>query len=411
MAEHVRKFGLVGCGHRGVVGFLGTFRDLGHADSVLALCDTNPTRLAYAHEFLGNPACRTTGNLEELLAIEELDTVIVATPDSRHVDVVPAAFSAGKDVVCEKPMGTTTADCRLMMRAQGEKSFRMAFNFRCNAVAMKTKELLEAGAIGTVLAVEARDIVDWRHGSDYFRRWHRYQAQSGGLQTHKSTHTFDIVNWWLDDVPVTVSAQGARRFYLPGRQQGERCLTCRGKATCPFYVDLNDDIPGQNCGIEGFYRRMYLEAEGHDGYLRDACVFDPVSDICDTYTASVVYRGGALLTYSALFFAPHEDRQFVIYGDRGQLSLSREQRRVTVRTGPGPDAERHVDITPEAGGHDGADMRFVRSLCEDAPAGRSQADAADGYWGVAMGESVSRSIATGQRISVPGPEDEPATSL
>jgi predicted dehydrogenase len=43
-----------------------------------------------------------------------------------------------------------------------------------------------------------------------FRRWHRKLDNSGGLLVHKSTHHFDIVNWWLDDEPEEVFAFGGR---------------------------------------------------------------------------------------------------------------------------------------------------------------------------------------------------------
>ena len=43
--------------------------------------------------------------------------------------------------------------------------------------------------------------LDTVHGADYFRRWHREKKNSGGLLVHKSSHHFDLVNWWLGDVP------------------------------------------------------------------------------------------------------------------------------------------------------------------------------------------------------------------
>jgi predicted dehydrogenase len=56
-------------------------------------------------------------------------------------------------------------------------------------------------------------VLDTVHGADYFRRWHREKANSGGLLVHKASHHFDLVNWWIGDVPATVYARGALRFY------------------------------------------------------------------------------------------------------------------------------------------------------------------------------------------------------
>ena len=62
-------------------------------------------------------------------------------------------------------------------------------------------------------------MLDTSHGADYFRRWHREKDKSGGLLVHKSTHHFDLVNWWLASSPKTVFAMGGLRFY--GRENAE----------------------------------------------------------------------------------------------------------------------------------------------------------------------------------------------
>ena len=69
------------------------------------------------------------------------------------------------------------------------------------------------GAIGDVTSVHFEWVLDTIHGADYFRRWHRDKANSGGLLVHKSTHHFDLVNWWIADAPAPVYARGGLRFY------------------------------------------------------------------------------------------------------------------------------------------------------------------------------------------------------
>ena len=62
--------------------------------------------------------------------------------------------------------------------------------------------------IGEVKAVHFEWMLSTYHGADYFRRWHRDKRNSGGLLVHKSTHHFDLVNFWLNDKPKTVFAFG-----------------------------------------------------------------------------------------------------------------------------------------------------------------------------------------------------------
>src|SRR5699024_9582512 len=110
-------------------------------------------------------------------------------------------------------------------------------------------------------------------GAEYFRRWHRHMKNSGGLLVHKSTHHFDLVNWWLEDEPDEVNAFGTRSYFGPNREnRGERCLTCDFKDTCEQYFDIE---------ANEMVREYYYDNEQEDGYIRDKCVFGDDIDIYD----------------------------------------------------------------------------------------------------------------------------------
>src|SRR5699024_5589973 len=82
----------------------------------------------------------------------------------------------------------------------------------------------------------------------YFRRWHRDKANSGGLFVHKSSHHFDLVNWWTGQVPERVDARGGLGVY--GRDNAEARgadpLPERGPHDAPpdpFAPDRGRDAP------------------------------------------------------------------------------------------------------------------------------------------------------------------------
>ena len=400
MKKNDIKIGMIGCGHRGIVGFLRSLKEIGQGKSVVALCDPNPKRLEFSAQFLGESGCRTFTDVDQFLQCPGLDTVIVAVPDYLHKDIVVRAFAAGKNVVCEQPMATTLTDCRTMIEARGSRQFRVAFNFRHHALARKVKAILESGVIGRVLEVHVSDIVSWQHGADYFRRWHRLYDKSGGLLVHKSVHSFDVVNWWLEDQPKAVSAQASKLFYVPVRQKGERCSLCTAKAECPFYVDLNQDLPGQMAGIDGFYRQMYLEAEQHDGYIRDTCVFHRDNTVNDTYHVLVRYQGAALFSYSSVFYAPYEDNTGSIQGELGRIDYSRSRGEVTVTSGPEQKEKVTYQITSDTAGHADADVSLMRSIFEPDESGSAQATAEDGFWSVAIASGANESLGTGCEVKL-----------
>ena len=235
-----------------------------------ALCDLNPLRIAAWQAQMGTklPAY-APADFARMIKRERIDAVIVTTMDRTHHTYICAAMEAGCDVITEKPMTTDAVKCREIMDTQARtgKQVRVTFNYRYAPRNSKVKELLMSGAIGRVHSVHFEWLLDTKHGADYFRRWHRDKANSGGLMVHKATHHFDLVNWWIDSVPQTVMAMGDLAFY--GRANAEaRGVTefyARGTDSPlakqdPFALDLKGDET---------MRKLYHECEAADGYQRD----------------------------------------------------------------------------------------------------------------------------------------------
>ena len=76
-----------------------------------AIADTNPAMLAKALE-LSDTDARTSHDYETLLSDDSLDALVIATPNFHHIDVLRAALSTGKPILCEKPLCTTLAPAR-----------------------------------------------------------------------------------------------------------------------------------------------------------------------------------------------------------------------------------------------------------------------------------------------------------
>ena len=134
---------------------------------------------------------------------------------------------------------------------------------------------------------------------------------------HKSTHHFDLVNWWLSAMPVSVAATGKREFYTPEmakrlglRSHHERCHTCPESDRCAFFMDLAA-VPG--------LKSLYLDQEKYDGYYRDRCVWRPEIDIEDTMNVIVGYDTGATLSYSLNAFNAWEGYTVAFNGTKGRI--------------------------------------------------------------------------------------------
>lgn len=321
-----KRYAVVGTGGR-VVMFLdpiaSSFKD---TSEIVGLCDLNPIRLNYHTERLREkfglesiPVFQAS-DFDLMLTQQKPDAVIVCTVDATHDDYIVRALDAGCDVITEKPLTTDAAKCARIMEAAKRtgKSVRVAFNMRWMPGTSTVKRLIVNDVIGSVKSIIFEYTLDTKHGADYFRRWHSEKAKSGGLLVHKSTHHFDLANWWMDAIPETVFAFGDLAFY--GREnayaRGQSDLTTYDRYTGhapdtdPFKLDMEQDAT---------MRRLYLDAEATDGYIRDRNVFRDGIDIEDSLSVVVKYRTGALLTYSLTAFCPSEGFRVTINGDRGRI--------------------------------------------------------------------------------------------
>jgi predicted dehydrogenase len=440
-----RRYAVVGMGSRA-----GMYVDamLGEHAAVavpVAWCDPNEPRMAAYDEKVRphglTPKHYHPDDLERMLAEEKVDVVVVTSPDHTHARVVTTALDAGVDVVCEKPLTIDADGLRAIRRSVAASPARLTvtFNYRYSPRNSALRQVIADGQIGEVLSVHFEWLLDTVHGADYFRRWHRDKRHSGGLAVHKATHHFDLVNWWLDDVPESVVALGGMRFYGSegaGRPAGPRPARARDLAQDdPFHLDMAGDER---------MRRLYLDAEHADGYVRDQDVFAPGGNIEDTLSVLVGYRGGASMSYSLTAHSPWEGYRVGVNGTRGRAELEVVERshvaagQAATLLGPGgkrpavdpsvtpgtvdgstgarPHGSRlvvqrqwgvaeEVPIPEGEGAHGGGDAILLRDIfrgATDDPL-RRQAGHVDGMHSVSVGIAVNMSIESGKPVTVDFP--------
>jgi predicted dehydrogenase len=312
------RIALVGLGHRGT-GMWGKelLADYHPWVELVGICDSNPARREHALAVLG-VAVPAYADFEQMLRETQPECVIVCVPDHLHADFIVEALAAGCDVITEKPMAITAAQCERIAAAERESGRRVdvTFNYRYSPTSARIKELLRSNVIGPVQSVDFNWFLDVQHGADYFRRWHARLDRSGGLFVHKASHHFDLLNWWLDDEPDEVFARASlRRYGRNGTAGGERCGTCERR--CEFHVDHASDA---------WLSGLYGKASAFDGYVRDACVFRAEIDIPDTMCASLLYRGGAQVNYSLNAWLPLEGYQLAFNGLHGRMEIRQHER-------------------------------------------------------------------------------------
>src|SRR6478672_4963143 len=429
------RYALVGAGHRAQMYIDAISRRFAGSAELVGWSDTNPGRLDFYDELMAardidSPARYEPSQLPAMIKDLDIDTVVVTSPDFTHAAVIETCLRAGADVVVAKPLTIDAAGCASIAAAVRETGRRVTvtFNYRYSPRNSALKELISSGAIGTVTSVNFEWVLDTVHGADYFRRWHREKANSGGLLIHKASHHFDLVNWWIDDQPNRVYASGGLRFYgaANARKRGldhrpERG-TGDGPRTDPFAMDLREDER---------LRRLYLDNEHLDGYLRDRDVFADGITIEDNLAVVVDYAGGPTLNYSLNAHSPWEGYRVAINGTEGRAELevveraavrhSTDQKTVVDpsatpveeedavrRNGERLVVQRHweaayeVPIVNGEGGHGGGDELLLSDLFNgpgEDPLGRPSGYL-DGLRSVSVGIAGNQSLETSLPIRV-----------
>ncbi len=266
-------------------------------------------------------------------------------------------------MITEKPM---TIDAprlhRIVDAVQASPGdLTVTFNYRYSPRNSVVRRLIAEGAIGDVTSVHFEWLLDTAHGADYFRRWHRRKDVSGGLLVHKSTHHFDLVNWWLADVPTRVYASGGLKFYgqanADARGLGERTPLSRDNSPeDPFRLDLAADP---------LLKGLYLDAESADGYQRDLDVFNDSITIEDSLNLIVDYARGATMSYSLSAFGPWEGYRVAFNGTEGRIELDVVERGhlASANEKKGGGGKSGVVVDPSAV-HDAAGSDEVRPVGE-----------------------------------------------
>jgi len=419
-----KRYALVGVGSRSEMYREAVLKTYAAHSQMVGYCDLNLGRLklaqAKARAMAGvEVPIYEAKDFDRMIRETKPEVVIVTTKDATHDHYIIRTMELGCDVMTEKPLTTDEHKCRAIFESKRKTGRRLIvnFNYRYSPPRTQVKDLLMSGVIGDVLSVDFHWMLNTQHGTDYFRRWHSNKANSGGLMVHKATHHFDLVNWWLSAVPVSVMATGKREFYTPKmakrlglQSHHERCHTCPEKDKCTFFLDLAGSLS---------LKELYLDNEQYDGYFRDRCVFRPDIDIEDTMNVLVRYNTGTTMSYSLNAFNAWEGYHIVFNATKGRLEHKLEEKVYINGDGSVPGALQKdgtyiriyplrgpaygVAVSEGIGGHGGGDdLMLADRFLPEPPADKylRAADQRAGAYSILTGIAANHSFISGKSVEI-----------
>jgi predicted dehydrogenase len=419
----MKKYAMVGLGGRSSFFFAALAKDFRKTSQLVGFCDTNQTRMDYANtrlEALGHPKVPTykATDFDAMIQETKPDEIIITTMDRTHHTYIIRAMELGCNVISEKPMTIDEDRCEQILEAikRTGQRLRVTFNYRYAPHNTAVYKLIGEGAIGQVNSVHFEWALNTSHGADYFRRWHRDKKNSGGLLVHKSTHHFDLVNFWLRSQPKSVVAMGDLKFY--GRENAEK----RGETKFYTRTHGSENAKGDPFALDlssnEVLKALYLDAEHEDNYYRDQSVFSDGISIEDTIGVMVRYNSGAVMTYSLCAYSPWEGFRVCFNGSKGRIELhvieqsyvnsggeqglegALESIKLTLH--PLFEKPQEIEVEGGSGGHGGGDPVLLNDLfgVPTTDEFNRAATHLDGALSILTGIAANRSMMTGQIVQV-----------
>jgi predicted dehydrogenase len=190
----VVSVGVVGCGYWGP----NLVRNLVESRKCkrLVCCDLDPARLELVRGRYSS--VETTSSLEELLKVDGLDAVMLATPISSHYELARKALLSGKHVFVEKPFATSVKQADELISLADERGLVLMVGhvFMYSPAVMRIKDVIDSGELGDVYYLSSTRVNLGIHQKDVSVVW------------DLAPHDLSMFLFWLGEGPVRVSATG-----------------------------------------------------------------------------------------------------------------------------------------------------------------------------------------------------------
>ena len=286
------KVGAVGLGNRAVHVFF-ELKKINPNYSLVAFVDPQPIGKKFAEEKNIFPN-QEYSSLEEMLNKENLDLLIVGSPNHLHLEHIQRGLEAGVTIFAEKPIVANeeqTWKLAELIKKYGKDKVLVGLVLRYSKHARSIRKLIKEDALGKIISLEASEhIMPW-HGGFFMRNWRRKTSYSGGFILEKCCHDLDFYSMIVGCRPIKVASFGGRNAFVAAQSP-----VLHGEIDLDVYQEYN---------LKGWESKEQ--------------VFDSDADIVDHQVAIIEYENGATLAFHTNMKVPDEFRRFAIIGTKGMV--------------------------------------------------------------------------------------------
>ena len=387
------KVGVIGAGSR-AASYLGNVPErLRKRVRLVAIAEPDPAnRDLTAKRFGGSTPPRLYQDGPDLLQREELDALIITTPNHLHVrDAVPA-MRRGIPLLLEKPVAVSLAECAQLWQSyveSGRPPVTVGFVLRYTPFGARLHELVSRRSVGQLLTVDADENVAASTTGAFLRgTWRRWDRLAGGFLVEKCCHDFDFLSWITGARVTRVYSIGKRTHFVP-RPRAEQHARFDVEAMRTALLDYGDTD-----SVRLAWRSMSGDS-----------LYDAAGDVPDHQTVMLEWSNGILSCFTACLGQVRGTRRIRIGGSDGMLEGDLE-RSVLLWDKPGKDAysftTERIEIRHDLSGHHGGDSVINESFWSSAAREpfELRAGIREGIEAVIVALAAEESERTGQPVDV-----------
>ena len=231
-----------------------------HNVEMIAVCDLwnrNREKAVATNTGYYGRAPRAVQHVEDLLAMQDVDGVLISTPEHSHSPILKMAAEAGKDAYVEKPMGNVLAEAKAARQAVREAKtvVQVGTQHRSEPYQIAAQEMVRSGALGDISKVEIvwnyhgprwrgrKEVQQIREQDTDWNKWlmtkparpfdprlyfefRLYREFSSGIPDQWMSHAIDLVHWFMNDsFPRSVVSHGGVFAWHDGRENADTFQT------------------------------------------------------------------------------------------------------------------------------------------------------------------------------------------
>ena len=366
---------IAGCGSRGQDTYAACQDRFPERMKIVAAADIRPEKLAQMKEKYGLADDQLFASAEEMLLQPRLaDVMVIATPDRCHYQQAMAALEKDYHLLLEKPISPSAQECRDIeaLATQRNRHVVVCHVLRYTVFYQKLKELIDSGAVGEVMSIQAIERVGhWHQAHSFVRGNWRNAALSTPMILQKCCHDMDILLWLSGKRCQSVSSFGSLVHFTPENApegSADRCVDCAVE-TCPYNAVkfyMGKLVSGKldwplNVLTTVPDEEHVMQALREGPYGR--CVYRCDNDVVDHQVVNLCLEGGATINFTMCAFTKECARYLRIMGTMGEIVADMEKN--TIEVMPFMAENEFIDVTKlteDFSGHGGGDARMVEDL-------------------------------------------------